>query len=266
MNGDAVVMNPVQLEPAEIRFIPVEQLMPEAMRGRHRWGGIALSYTGNVLEVWAQITFHGVGGGSVDETFNILEEPGSDTREAVWWMPRKSTAIIALGNSSNVDIRTTAHFSDGETREIDIPGGATKFIRQRARQQDAESVKLTTVGPEGSMRVMGLIVADDRSFTSSIRFYDTKRTVQPNLYATNLRVEGAVPRLVLKNTSNGELLAQPRFFTANGEPDNPVEFAPMILLPQQIVEVDLKALREAAASRSDLNSVSVHVINSGAPA
>ncbi len=100
-SGDAVVGNPIQLQPAEIRFVPVEQLMPEYLRGRHRWGGIALSYTGNVLEVWAQITFHGIGGGSIDETFNILEEPGSDTREAVWLMPRKSTAMIALGNSSS---------------------------------------------------------------------------------------------------------------------------------------------------------------------
>ncbi len=43
VNGDAVVMNPVHLQPAEIRFIPVESLMPEAMRGRQRWSGIALS-------------------------------------------------------------------------------------------------------------------------------------------------------------------------------------------------------------------------------
>ncbi|MEK6337366.1 MAG: hypothetical protein AABM67_20785, partial [Acidobacteriota bacterium] len=93
INGNVVVGNPITLQPAEIRFVPVEQLMPEALRGRHRWGGIALSYTGNVLEVWAQITFHGVGGGSVDETFNILEEPGSDTREAVWLTPKKSTAV-----------------------------------------------------------------------------------------------------------------------------------------------------------------------------
>ncbi|HKP37389.1 MAG TPA: hypothetical protein VJT71_11060 [Pyrinomonadaceae bacterium] len=108
ISGNAIVGNPVQLQPAEIRFIPVEELMPQSLRGRHRGGGLALSYTGNVLEVWAQITFHGVGGGSVDETFNILEEPGSDMREAVWLMPGKSTAVIALGNSSDSNIRTTA--------------------------------------------------------------------------------------------------------------------------------------------------------------
>jgi len=128
LNGNAVVGNPLTLQPAEIRFVPVEELMPDSLRGQHRWGGIVLSYTGNVLEFWAQITFHGVGGGSFDETFNILEEPGSDTREAVWLMPKKSTAVIALGNSSNTPIRTTAQFSDGDSEDVDIPEGATKFI------------------------------------------------------------------------------------------------------------------------------------------
>jgi len=265
INGDAVIGNPVSLQPAEIRFVPVEQLMPEALRGRHRWGGIALSYTGNVLEVWAQITFHGVGGGSVDETFNILEEAGSDTREAVWLMPKKSTAVIALGNSSSAAIRTTAQFSDGDSEDIDIPGGATKFIRRQARHRDTESVKLTTAGPAGSMRVTGFIVADDNSFTSSIRFHDTKKTVQPNLYAVNLRLKNTTARMMLKNTSDADVIARPRFFSAAGEQDNSVDLPAMTLRPQQVVDVDLSALRAAAASRTDFDSVSVQVLNSGAP-
>jgi len=265
INGDAVVGNLVSLQPAEIRFVPVEQLMPEALRGRHRWGGIALSYTGNVLEVWAQITFHGVGGGSVDETFNVLEEHGSDAREAVWLMPKKSTAVIALGNSSDTAIRTTAQFSDGDSEDVDIPAGATKFIRRQARQRDTESVKLTTAGPAGSMRVTGFIIADDDSFTSSIRFYDTKKAVQPNLYAVNLRLKNTASRMVLKNTSDADVIARPRFFSAAGEHDNPVDLPAMTLRPQQVVDVDLSALRAAASSRTDLDSVSVQVLNNGEP-
>lgn len=264
-NGHAVVGNPVQLQPAEIRFVPVEELMPEALRGQHRWGGIALSYTGNVLEVWAQITFHGVGGGSVDETFNILEEPGSDSREAVWRMAKKSTAVFALGNSSNVAIRTTAQFSYGDSEDVDIPAGATRFIRRHGGERNTASVKLTTAGPEGSMRVTGFIIAEDQSFTSSIRFYDTRKTVQSNLYATNLRLKNAVPRIVLKNTTDVDIEARPRFFAAAGEQANPVELPAITLRPQQVVEVDLSALRAAAASRTDFDSVSVQVLNSGAP-
>lgn len=271
MNGHAVVGTPVQLQPAEIRFVPIEQLIPADLRGRQPWGGIALSYTGNVLEVWAQITFHGVGGnGSVDETFNILEETGSDTREAVWWMPKRSTAIIALGNSSNSPVRTTAQFSDGSSEEIDIAPYATKFLRRRSHdgQGDGssnESVKFTTAGPEGSLRLTGFIIADDQSFTSSIRFHDTKRTVQPNLYATNLRLINTNARMVLKNTSDITVSGRPRFLSAAGEEGHPVELPAVTLSPGQIVDVDLSAVREAAASRTDFDSVSVQVMNSGTP-
>src|SRR6185436_6489381 len=131
-----------------------------------------------------------------------------------------------------------------------IPAGMTKFIRRRARQSETDSIKLTTVGPEGSLRVMGFVVADDNSFTSSIRFHDTKKIVQPNLYATNLRLKHADPRIVLKNTSAVAVSARPRFFTAKGELDNPVELPALPLAPQQMVEVDLTALRTAAASRT----------------
>jgi hypothetical protein len=55
-----------------------------------------------------------VGGrGSIDETFNILGDQPSDTREAVWWMPKGSTAVLALGNSSDTPLQVTASFSDG---------------------------------------------------------------------------------------------------------------------------------------------------------
>jgi hypothetical protein len=37
-SGDLIVGNPIQLQPAEIRFVPMEQLMPESIRRTHRWG------------------------------------------------------------------------------------------------------------------------------------------------------------------------------------------------------------------------------------
>lgn len=229
-----------------------------------------LSYTGNVLEVWAQITFHGIGGGSIDETFNILEEPGSDTREAVWLMSRHGTATIALGNTSSVAIHTRAQFADGESEDFEIPAGVTRFVRHHARggsddDMTSESVKLITSGPEGSLRVAGFIVNDDDTFPSSIRFYDTKMTVQPNLYAVNFRLKNATPRIVLKNTADSEILVQPRFLSAAGEQASPVELQSLTLKPQQIADVDLSALRQAGASRTDLDSVSVQILNSGAP-
>src|SRR5437870_4956512 len=185
-------------------------------------------------------------------------------------MPRNSTAIVVLGNVSSESIHATAQFSTGQTEQIEIPAGATRFVRRHARDRSNggttnDSVKLTTAGPEGSLRASGFIVGNDNDFASSIRFYDTKRIVQPNLYGVNLRLKNARPRIILKNTSDAEVSAQPRFFSAAGEDSNPVELQAVSLRPQEIVSLDLSALREAAASRIDLDSVSMQVMNSGAP-
>jgi len=84
-------------------------------------------------------------------TFSILNGRGTDIQEAVWFMPpQQSMAIIALGNSSNTSIHTTLQFSNGDTQEVDIAPFATKFVR---RQSD-NSVKLTTVGPAGSLKAV----------------------------------------------------------------------------------------------------------------
>jgi hypothetical protein len=223
------------------------------------------------LEVWAQITFHGVGGrGSIDETFNLFEDQGSDTREAIWLMPKGSSVVLALGNSSDTLIQTTAQFSDGESEVVHIAPFATEFIRRRARERqgaytDSDSVKLTTVGPAGSLRIAGFVVGGKPNFTSSIRFADPKKTVQPNLYATNLRLKNTDPRLLMENTGDSGVYAQPKFFPATGDQGNPIELPEIFLGPRQIVDVDLRPLTEAATVRTDLNSVSVLVSNSGAP-
>lgn len=96
-------------------------------------------------------------------------------------------------------------------------------------------------------------------------FHDTKKAAQPNLYALNLRLKNTVPRIVLKNTSNADVSARPRFFTVRGEQDNPLDLPAVTLRPQQIVELNLTALREASESRRDFDSASVQVINNGAP-
>jgi len=273
--GTPIVGKAVQLQPAEIRFVKIEQLIPAKHRGRHKWGGIALSYTGGVLEVWAQIAFHGVnGGGSVDETFNILDEPGSDVREAVWWMPEKATAVIALGNSSDTSIHTTLQFSDGDYREVEIAPFATEFVRYRGDKKQrknspsggsSESVKLQTVGPAGSLRPAGFIISGKQNFTSSIRFYDPRGAKQQHLFATNLRLKGTTSRLVLKNTSDATVSASPKFFPASGERGQPIELPTIDLDPQETAEVDLQPLTAALANRPDIDSASVEVVNSGAP-
>jgi hypothetical protein len=265
--GEAVIGDAVRLQPTEIRFVEVKKLIPARYRRQTAWGGMSLSYTGKVLEVWAQIALlGGGGGGSTDVTFAVLDGRGSDVQEAVWWMPEGGSAVLALGNSSATPLRTTAQFADGETQEVDIAPFATRYLRRAAGEGDApDAVRLTTVGPPGSLRAVGVVASAGLGFANSIRFYDTRGAVQEHLFATNLRLKNAVPHMVLRNTTDAPVTAQPRFRPADGEAGGVVELPALTLAPHQAIEVDLAPLMLAAGGRTDLDSVSVQVANTGAP-
>lgn len=273
--GNAIVGKMIKLQPVEVRFVDIKKLIPAQHRGQRSWGGMSLSYTGNVMEAWAQITLIDVGGaGSTDVTFSVLEGRGSDVQEAVWWMPERGTASLALGNSSATPLRTNVQFSDGEAQDVDIAPFATKYIRRRANGRQAakslaggtaDSVILKTIGPAGSLRAVGVVTSDSQKFTSSIRFYEPQGAAQPHLFATNLRLKNTSPHMVLKNTSDTDITAQPRFRPAEGESEGVVELPSQTLKPQEVVEVDLSPLVSVAAGRTDLDSVSVQVTNTGNP-
>lgn len=267
--GAAVAGDAFQMQPAEIRFVEIKSLIPAEHRGRRTWGGMSFSYTGNALEMWAQISLRGAGGAdSTDVTFSVLDGRGSDVQEAVWWTPEGGAAVIALGNSSDTTIRTLVQHSDGESRQIDIAPHATAYVARGIGHSPggvAEAVRLTTAGPAGSLRAVGVVTSQNRKFASSLRFYDPGAAAQPHLFATNLRLKGAAPRMVLKNTGDGEISARPRFRPAAGEGSGVVELPAVGLKPQEVVEVDLHPLTDAAAGRADLDSVSVQVANTGVP-
>lgn len=232
---------------------------------------MAFSYSGNLMEAWAQLTLHGIrGGGSASVFFAVLNQPRANTIETVWWAPRNSEALIALGNSSNQPINATLIFSNGETRETDIAPFATQIVRRsensgQSHDNRATGVSINYTGPQGSLIPTGFMSSANGKFTSNIRFYNTPNSVQPNLYANNLRLKDTVPRMVLRNTSPDFVTAQPRFLTAAGTPSEMVKLPTLRLKPNEIVEVDLRPLMVAERKRSDLDSVSVQVLNSGAP-
>lgn len=268
--GEAIVGESIRLEPTEIRFVDIKKLIPPGHRGRHEWGGMSLSYTGHILEAWAQITLTGVGGsGSADVTFSVLDGRGSDVQEAAWWMPRKGTAVIALGNSSGAPLHTTVELTGGESEEVDIAPFGTRYVRVRAAvggppsEGTARAVRLTTVGAPGSLRAVGVV--SSANYASSIRFYDPRAAVQQHLFATNLRLKDTLPRMVLRNTGDTEVTAQPRFRPVGGEGAGVFELPPLTLGAREVAEVDLGLLVSAAANRPDLDSVSVQVTNTGAP-
>jgi hypothetical protein len=212
--------------------------------------------------------------GSSDVTFAVLNGRGSDTQEAVWWTPRGGRVVIALGNSSDTSIQTHLEYSNGQSQTVDIAPHATEYLRVRppvpgtdrpTRDGTGESVRMTTVGPSGSLKATGLILASGSRLVSSIRFCDTKGVAQQHLFATNMRLGDYQPRILLKNTSAAGIVTRPRFFPSAGDSGNPVELSAVTLLPEEIVELDLSALMSAADRRTDLKTVSVQILNSGAP-
>jgi hypothetical protein len=268
--GTPIVGEAIQLKPGEMRFVDVMNLIPADERNRHKWGGMSLSYSGNFMEVWAQLTMHDVGkNGSTNVLFVVVNAPRSNVREAVWRMPKNATATIALGNYSDSLTVATLTYSNGETEQVNIAPYATEIVKRRNNGQnqsnaEAESVRIESSGEPGRLITTGLVVSNNRDFASSIRFYDPQNVSQPNLYATNFRLKDSTPYLILKNTTADAVTARPRFLPAAGEGSGVIEL-PMVTIPANAVkEVNLNSLVNAAKTRTDLASVSVQIINSGA--
>ncbi len=272
IEGKAVAGDPIHLQPAEMRFVETTSLIPARERNRHRWGGMSLSYVGNLLEAWAQMTLKGLrGGGSANVFFAVVNQPRANSIESVWWMPQNAEAVIALGNSSSETVHGNLIFGNGESQSVDIRPFATEIVRSRTRglslsssdRSRAESVSINYTGPAGSLIPSGYFGSAQEKFTSTIRFYNPPNVVQPNLYANNLRLRNSTPHMLLKNTSTAFVKARPKFLDAGGV--TVVELSPQLLAPSEVVEVDLRPVIAVARNRSDLDSVSVQVGNEGAP-
>ena len=264
--GQAYPAQPITLEATEVRHINIDSIKPFGLRGRN--GGLTLNYNGAMMEVVAQITSFGQGqAGSVDIPFSAAMDYQSTIQEAVWWSPEQSTTTIILGNASDTAITATLQFPSGEAPTYYLAPYTTESVeRYRNRNQDAaaDSLKITTTGAVGSLRVTGAIQTNNNRYTSTIRFYDPQTVRQQNLYATNFHLKGNVPHLVLKNIGNEALTAMPSFLSAAGAADKPVQLAPVTLAPNEATEVNLSQLLTAAASRQELETVTVQILSSGA--
>lgn len=273
LEGVPIVGEVIHLQPAEIRFIETKSLIPAEQRQQRRWGGMSLSYTGRYMEAWAQLTLHGIGhGGSVNVIFSVLNDKRSNTQASVWWMPPDGTATLALGNSSAQSVTATLKFSGEDSQDVNIAPFATEIIQRRGNQRGGhaaskgvtDSVVINSNGDPGSLIATGFVGSANGKFTGSLRFYDTQRAVQPNLFATRIRMKNVTPHLLLRNTTAATVTAQPRFLSMAGESGHPVELPRVTLAPNEATEVELDPLMAAVANRSDLDEVSVQVLNSGA--
>jgi len=268
--GMPVIGETIHLLPAEMRFVDVRSLIPTEHRGKHGWGGMTLSYTGNTMEVWAQMTFHGITkNGSVNSLFAVVDARRSNVREAVWRMPKNATATLALGNYSDTPAAATLTFSNGDVEQINLAPYATEILQRKSNGQNgtnigAESVTINSSGQTGRLITTGFVSIENGDFGSSIRFADPENIAQPNLYATNFRLKDTAAHIVLKNTTTSPITARPRFLPMAGEGSGVVELPVVTIQPNAIKEVNLTTLMNAARTRTDLDSVGVQIINGGA--
>ncbi len=247
----------------------IRSLIPAQFLNQYVWGGVSLSYTGNLMEVWAQLTIRGVGSkGSANTLFAVVDARRSNTQQAVWRMPKNATATIAMGNYSDTPAGATLTFSNGDVELVNLAPYATKVISRNNNGQnstgiDAESVRVEASGQIGRLITTGVIVSNNGKYASSLRFYDKENTFQSNLYSTNFRLKNSTPSIVLKNTTAGAITARPRFLPRTGEGSGVVELPAVTLPPNAVKELNLTTLINAAATRPDLDSVAVQIINSG---
>jgi hypothetical protein len=259
---------PVRVQAAEIRYVDMKMLLPPQHRHERDWGGLSLSYYGENREMWSQLRFLGVNGGSsVDEFFAVKDESRSEALEAAWWMPRKSTAIIALGNITDTPTSAIVTFGDGDSETVSLAPHGTEIIRHKhSNDAGTESVGIQLTGMPGSIIPTGVIASKNGSFNSTLRFYDIKRAKQANLFANGLRLANITPHMVLRNSGSDSVIAQPKFISLEGIGGGaPVVLPEINLAPSETIEVDLSTLLLAAKSRNDLDVVSVQVSSSGAP-
>lgn len=209
-------------------------------------------------------------GGSVDVTFVNLSDKRSDVRNAVWPMPGHASAVIAIGNAGARTVKAKLQFSDGDSQEIDVPSFGTELVRKnserrggRRNTEDGEAVRITAADGSGDLVIAGAVTAKKDSFTTSIRFYDTKNVAQQNLYATNFRLHGASSKLVLRNIGPEDIIATPRFRPVKGDPNNFIDLGGIRLKPDETKSIDLDSLSRGTHGRSDFDTVSVDILNSG---
>ena len=264
--GEAFAGDTFHMQPTEVKTVDLKTIMPAVVRNRHDMGGMTLSYYGGALEMWGQLRLMNVQhGNSVDVTFVIEQDKRSEIRNAVWPMPEHAEAILALGNFSSATVTATLTFSNSDVEEVTIPAFGTNLVRKQTSQFQSSTYAGVRVDAHGSTALIatGAVTTNDGSFTSSIRFYDTKNVVQPNLYATNFRLRDSTPSMVLRNTGTQSIAVIPRFIPAPGDPNNFIDLPSTTLEPDEIKNIDIASFKAAVSGRSEFDRVSIQVLNSG---
>lgn len=95
-------------------------------------GYAKVSYSGRLMELGAQLTLYPTAGrGGLDSPRSLSVDFADNNREAVTWVPEKSSTVLALTNVSETDLRVRLAV-DGESRELLLKPHTTELERKSA--------------------------------------------------------------------------------------------------------------------------------------
>ena len=157
-------------------------VLPRGKRGRFLEGdsrrecGVAVSFTGQSLDVGAQVTLSRYRGyGNIDAPVFPDALYRSNMADAVWWEPKHSRSYLVLGNSSGDTLKVRISSGLGEPRDVEVGPHAT-VVRdlhgEEDRDEGVDSVHVEGTGGPGTLPITGYTVSDEERFVNTIRSFD----------------------------------------------------------------------------------------------
>ncbi|WP_260704146.1 hypothetical protein [Edaphobacter flagellatus] len=259
-SGVSTSLPDVDLVPQESKLIELSPVLKAAGLSHQELGWLKIDYSGVRLELGAQLTLYPTSNSpGVDSPRSLSGDFKSVERDAVFWMPERGKAYLALTNSStgNIDVKMKCGpLSD----EFVIPSKTTTI--RRVELHDASivhvgrfpvSCDMTSDGAIDALRPVGTVIAD--GYSAPIRFYDPKTATFPSLTAVGLD-PSAETHVTVHNVSDAPVDITP--IVREAALSNPLtkNLATQTLAPHESREVSigdsLSSFRAAGISRVTL--------------
>mgnify|MGYP005811217841 CR=1 FL=1 len=251
-----------------VSYQPVEDLLPADFSRRPQLGGVSVRYIGHWNEVATQlILMTDLKTGSFEYRLVPTTFFKSRQQNAVWWMPSKGEAGIAIGNSGSSLATVSLILPDGKQKTFRLRGHETRAVIISPEDIGEEpgsvaSAHIDFSGELGSVHATGYIRFPN-GVSRTIRFYDPAATRQQALFASNLELQDRDIQLVLKNVGDVPLIANAKFYPVTESPSAVVELEPIELAPGEQSLVDVQRVLTESAGGTRFRATSVRILNNG---
>lgn len=267
MGGQSITGDPLVLRSAEVRWIPLEVLVPSGVKKRSPVDAVELTYFGHMMEVAAQaVAAQGDGRGSTDVLFSGDKDYRTGRLHAVWLDRPAVRAVVTLANASDASIRVTIDGSREADPVVELAPQATRTIvissRRNDRRHSGAWIRLEGDGPIGSLRAAGFLEAPGRVI-GTLRFFDSGNARGSELFGTGLRTGNTDVHLVLMNTGGASLTASARFLAADRRGVPLLDLPTVTLEPGEAATVETRDLT-LLSRRLQIDRVSVQIRTEGA--